>query len=263
VPHDEPGEPVPRETSPSSAPEPPPPLAAELFGPQLSLAEAYAELLRTTGLIRGLIGPREVPRLWERHLLNCAVVSDLLPPASRTADLGSGAGLPGLVLAIRRPDLSVTLVEPLLRRATFLQEAVDQLGLANVQVRRARAEELHGRARFSAVTARAVAPLSRLLGWSMPLVEPGGSLLAMKGSSAEAEVADAADVLQRWDTHAEVLTVGDSVISPPATVVRVVASDRPRLRLPRTSGSAGNRRGSGRRRDRSRGRGPRGDEGRQ
>jgi len=256
VPHDEPGEPVPRETPP------PPPLAAQVFGLRLPQAEAYAQLLSTSGLVRGLIGPREVPRLWERHLLNCAVLSDLLPTGCHVADLGSGAGLPGLVLAIRRPDLSVTLVEPLLRRATFLQEAVDELGLAHVEVRRARAEELHGHAGFSAVTARAVAPLSRLLGWSMPLVEPGGSLLAMKGSSAETEVAEAADVLERWDTHAQVLSVGDAVISPPATVVRVVASDSARLPLPRTSDPVGTR-GSRRRRGRSSGRGSRGDEGRQ
>ena len=234
-----------------------------MFGHQLFLAEAYAELLATTGRVRGLIGPREVSRLWERHLLNCAVLSDLLPRGSRIADVGSGAGLPGLVLAIRRPDLSVTLVEPLLRRATFLHEAVDQLGLANTDVQRVRAEELHGRARFSAVTARAVAPLPRLVEWSMPLVERGGSLLAMKGSSAAEEVAAAADVLRRWQTHAEVLSLGDSLISPPATVVRVVAGDSPELRLPRTSGSAESRRRAGRRRGRGSGRGPHGDEGRQ
>jgi len=257
VPDDEPERPVPRETSP------PPAVAAELFGLRLPVAEAYAELLGTTGLVRGLIGPREVPRLWNRHLLNCAVLADLLPPECRVADLGSGAGLPGLVLAIRRPDLAVTLVEPLLRRATFLQEAVERLDLANVEVHRARAEELRGRRAFSAVTARAVAPLPRLLDWSMPLVEPGGSLLAMKGFSAAAEVVEAADALRRWDTRAEVLSVGDSVISPPATVVRVVASHSARLRLPRMSGPAADRRSAGRHRGRRSGRGPQGDEGRQ
>ena len=254
---DEPRAPVPRET-------PAPTRAAEqVFGERLAVAEAYAQLLATTGLVRGLIGPREVPRLWERHLLNCAVLADVLPTGCRVADIGSGAGLPGLVLAIRRPDLSVTLVEPLLRRATFLREAVEELALTNVDLRRARAEELHGRERFSAVTARAVAPLPRLLDWSMPLVEPSGWLLAMKGSSAAAEVTAAAAVLDRWAAHAELLSLGDSVISPPATVVRVVASDRPQLRLPRTSGSTASRRQPGRRRGRSSGRGRHGDEERQ
>lgn len=257
VPRETPQRPVPRETPP------PPAVAAQLFRDRLPVAEAYAELLGTTGMVRGLIGPREVPRLWDRHLLNCAVLSDLLPPECRVADVGSGAGLPGLVLAIRRPDVAVTLVEPLLRRAAFLEEAVDQLDLANVEVQRARAEELRGRRTFSAVTARAVAPLPRLLDWSLPLVEPGGSLLAMKGSSVHPEVAEAAEALRRWDTHAEVVSVGDSVISPPATVVRVVASESARLRLPRKPGSAADRRGTGRRRGRRKGRGRHGDEGRQ
>jgi 16S rRNA (guanine527-N7)-methyltransferase len=257
VPDDGPERSVPRETSPPSA------VAAQLFGHRLPVAEAYAELLEGTGLVRGLIGPREVPRLWDRHLLNCAVLSDLLPPRCRVADVGSGAGLPGLVLAIRRPDLAVTLIEPLLRRATFLQEAVEHLELTNVEVQRARAEDLRGRRSFYAVTARAVAPLPRLLDWSMPLVEPGGSLLAMKGSSAAAEVTGAAVALRRWDTHAEVLSIGESLISPPATVVRVVASETARLPLPRKSGAAAEHRSAGRRRGRRNGRGRNGDEGRQ
>jgi 16S rRNA (guanine527-N7)-methyltransferase len=257
VPADEPERPVPRETSP------PPSTAAQLFGDRLPAAEAYAELLGSTALVRGLIGPREVPRLWERHLLNCAVLSDLLPPGRRVADIGSGAGLPGLVLAIRRPDVAVTLVEPMLRRATFLLEAVEQLGLPNVEVHRARAEELRGHRSFSAVTARAVAPLPRLLDWSMPLVEPGGVLLAMKGTSTAAEVAEAAQELRRWNTRAEVLSVGDPIISPPTTVIRVVASEDAPLPLPRTSGAAAQRRRADRRRGRRRGRGGQGDEGRQ
>jgi 16S rRNA (guanine527-N7)-methyltransferase len=152
------------------------------------VAEAYAALLADDGVVRGLIGPREAPRLWERHLLNCAVLAELIDEGADVADIGSGAGLPGLVLAVVRPDLRLTLVEPLLRRATFLQDAVDRLGLDNVEVVRARAEELHGKREFSVVTSRAVAPLDRLLDWSMPLVRQGGCLLAMNGSSAAEEI---------------------------------------------------------------------------
>ncbi len=130
---------------------------------RLPLAERYAELLATDGVVRGLIGPREAPRLWERHLLNCAALAEVLPDGATVCDLGSGAGLPGLVVAIARPDLSVTLVEPLLRRTTFLEEVAAELGLESVEVVRGRAEELHGQRTFDVVTSRAVAPLERLL----------------------------------------------------------------------------------------------------
>ena len=152
--------------------------------------ERYADLLATAGVERGLIGPREAPRLWERHLVNCAVVAEpggLVPAGADVIDVGSGAGLPGLVWALVRPDLRVTLLEPLLRRATFLTEAVVALGLTNVQVERGRAEEC--RLRAGVVTARAVAPLDRLLRWCLPLVRPGGALLALKGSSVADEIA--------------------------------------------------------------------------
>ena len=149
--------------------------------------------------MRGLIGPREAPRLWERHLLNCAVLGEVVPRGAAVADVGSGAGLPGLVLAIARPDLRVTLVEPLLRRTRFLEEAVDLLGL------RATGRGACGRGprswpgrTFDVVTARAVAPLARLARWCLPLVAPGGELVAMKGSSAPAEVAEAGPELRRW-----------------------------------------------------------------
>ena len=156
---------------------------------RLPLAERYAELLATEGVVRGLIGPREAPRLWERHLLNCAVLAELVPPAASVADVGSGAGLPGVVLAIARTDLRVTLVEPLLRRTRFLDEVVEALGLQEqVEVVRARAEELAATRTFDVVTARAVAPLDRLARWCLPLVDPGGELVAMKGASARAEV---------------------------------------------------------------------------
>jgi 16S rRNA (guanine527-N7)-methyltransferase len=154
-------------------------------------------MLADAGVVRGLIGPREVPRLWERHLLNSVQVAGAFPRDSRLCDLGSGAGLPGIVLALARPDLQVTLLEPLLRRTTFLAEIVPELGLADrVVVRRGRAEECVG-AGFDAVTARAVAPLERLARWALPMCRPGGTLLAMKGANAEEELAAARPTLQR------------------------------------------------------------------
>jgi 16S rRNA (guanine527-N7)-methyltransferase len=189
------------------------------------VAERFVDLLATEGVRRGLIGPREAPRLWERHLLNCALLSDGIPLDLDVCDIGSGAGLPGLVLALCRPDLALTLVEPLLRRTTFLSEAVDRLALGNVEVVRARAEDLHGHRDFSVVTARAVAPLDRLLAWSMPLVGEGGALLAMKGSSAADEVAAARTVLRRYGAGSPVIEVyGEGVLDPPTTVVRVPAA---------------------------------------
>jgi 16S rRNA (guanine527-N7)-methyltransferase len=195
-----------------------------VFSRALPLAEQFADLLASEATVRGLIGPREVPRLWERHLLNCAVVTDLMAEGSRVCDIGSGAGLPGLVLAIRRPDLEITLVEPLLRRTTFLELAVTTMGLSNVHVLRGRAEELH-RSRaggFDVVTSRAVAPMDRLSRWSLPLVRDGGLFLAMKGSSAPEEVAAADRVIARLGgVRPEVVTVGGEWVDPPVTVVRV------------------------------------------
>jgi 16S rRNA (guanine527-N7)-methyltransferase len=197
---------------------------------RLPLAERYATLLATAGVERGLIGPREAPRLWERHLLNCLALSSAVPAGASVVDLGSGAGLPGLVLAIGRPDLEVTLVEPLLRRATFLEEAVTALGLTGVRVRRERADALHGRQRFDVVTARALAPLDRLLGWAMPLVAARGSLLAMKGSSAAEEVAEAAEALSALRcAPPEILELTGPDGLSTATVVRVAHADPARL----------------------------------
>lgn len=210
---------------------PVPGLARGVFAERTELAASYVELLATDGVTRGLIGPREAPRLWERHLLNCAMLTDELADGIDVADLGSGAGLPGLVLAIRRPDLRVTLVEPLLRRCTFLTEVVDRLGLGGVEVVRARAEELHGHREFSVVTSRAVAPLPRLLDWSLPLVRPGGAMVAMKGSSARQEVADARAALRGWRVESsEVRELGIDLINPPTTVIRVQIGDASRLR---------------------------------
>ncbi|GLU47000.1 16S rRNA (guanine(527)-N(7))-methyltransferase RsmG [Nocardiopsis ansamitocini] len=199
--------------------------ARELFGEALPVAQRYADLLADAGVQRGLIGPREVPRLWERHLMNCAVIEELLPKGADVVDIGSGAGLPGLVLGILRPDLSVTLLEPLLRRTVFLQECVDLLNLENVTVRRGRAEEVKKVVRADFVTARAVAPLPRLAGWALPLLRKGGSLLALKGEQAEAELEAArADLSKQRPCVADVIWVGRGKVDPATTVVRVTVT---------------------------------------
>lgn len=239
-----------------------PATAGALFSPdRLPLAIRYAELLATDGVVRGLIGPREAPRLWERHMLNCAVLGEAIPAGSSVCDIGSGAGLPGLVLAIARPDLQVTLVEPLLRRTTFLLEVVEGLGLGAVEVVRGRADELHGQRTFDVVTSRAVAPLDRLLRWSMPLVAPHGSLVAMKGSSIGEEILVAADlVAQLGLTAPEVLELGTELLDVPSSAVRVAWSEPAKVGWPsnpspsvdgpadrHAGGKRGARPGSGRR----------------
>jgi 16S rRNA (guanine527-N7)-methyltransferase len=196
-------------------------LRARYPGAAAGLAR-YVELLATDGVVRGLIGPRETGRLWSRHVANCAVLEELVPPGSQVADVGSGAGLPGIPLALVRPDVRVTLVEPLLRRTTFLTEAVEALELTDrVQVLRGRAEEVH--LEVDVVTARAVAPLERLAGWTLPHTRTGGTLLALKGEGAAQEVADSHSALERLGGgNAEVLTCGVGLVDPPTTVVRVV-----------------------------------------
>lgn len=201
-----------------------PPGAVAVFGDALELAQRYAELLATDGVTRGLIGPRETSRLWDRHLLNCAVVAELLPERGELVDIGSGAGLPGIVLAMLRPGLHVVLLEPLLRRSVFLEECVSTLGLRNATVVRSRAEEkVSASIRADVATARAVAPLERLVGWAAALLRPGGELLAIKGQAAEAELAVAGPVLSRLGVRsAEVLEAGHGRVIPATTVVRVV-----------------------------------------
>jgi 16S rRNA (guanine527-N7)-methyltransferase len=171
---------------------------ADAFGARLPIAVRYVEWLAGAGVVRGLIGPHETPRLWERHVLNCVAVAALLPINGRVVDIGSGAGLPGLVLAIARPDVSMMLVESTLRRSAFLSEVVSDLGLTNVDVRRTRAEDLRKpRINADIVTARAVASVERLATLSAPLLRLGGQLLALKGSGAEQEVAAAWPALRR------------------------------------------------------------------
>ncbi|GAA1109539.1 16S rRNA (guanine(527)-N(7))-methyltransferase RsmG [Kribbella jejuensis] len=200
-----------------------PPLVDKLFPRAAARLSAYADLLATEGSLRGLIGPREVPRLWDRHLLNCAVVERLIPEESSVADIGTGAGLPGIVLAIVRPDLHVDLVEPLLRRTTFLQEAVDALELDNARVVRARAEDLPP-ASYDIVTSRAVAPLAKLARWCLPLCVEGGLMLAMKGSSAEEELDGSERELMKLGAEVcHIHQLGGEELAHPTTVVSIVA----------------------------------------
>lgn len=202
---------------------PPAPSAAQgVFADRLPQAERYAELLVTTAVERGLIGPREHDRIWDRHLLNSAAFAALPADGVRVADLGSGAGLPGIPLALARPDLEVVLIEPLLRRATFLSEVVDELGLDRVSVIRSRAEDLVGVEDFDVVTSRAVAPLDRLARWSLPLVVVGGEMVALKGDRAADEVAEHGAGLRRLGAgEVEVVAVGGSGGVPATAVVRV------------------------------------------
>lgn len=227
--------------------------ARTLFGDRLDLAAAYAELLATDGVLRGLIGPREAPRIWDRHLLNCAAVTERIPTGATVVDVGSGAGLPGLVLAIARPDLSVTLVEPLARRTSFLIEAVEGLGLTRrVRVFRGRADEAAagtgsvGPISGDIVTARAVAPLDRLAAWCLPLTVRGGRLLALKGSSAADEVAEHAAAVERLGGGGAVVSrCGVGVIDPPTTVVEIVRERLvgPARRQPKVNRRGGRTRG--------------------
>jgi 16S rRNA (guanine527-N7)-methyltransferase len=211
----------------------PPAAAASVFGNRLALARRYADDLSSVGVERGLLGPREVSRIWDRHLLNCAAIGELLDAGERVADVGSGAGLPGLALAIARPDLRVVLIEPLLRRSEFLREAVAEMEL-DVAVVRGRAEESSVRDAIGvvdAVVSRAVASLDKLTKWSLPLLRPGGRLLAMKGERASTEL----------DTHrramialgaegVRVVRCGVNYLSPPATVVVALRGERSRAR---------------------------------
>ena len=193
-------------------------VASDVFGDGVGVAQRYAELLATRGIEWGLIGPREADRIWERHILNSVVVSAETPVAARVVDVGSGAGLPGIPLAIARPDLSVVLLEPLLRRATFLSGVVDELGLGErVSIVRARAED-HAE-RYDVVTCRAVAALPRLLGWCAPLIGRRGRLVALKGSSAPDEVKDAAKELRRFSLSARVETIRAYPDADPTFVV--------------------------------------------
>lgn len=195
--------------------EPPPDAARVVFGAGFAKAAAFAELLASEGELRGLIGPRELPRLWTRHLLNSTAVESFIPHGVRVADVGAGAGFPGVVVAILRPDLDVHLVEPMERRTTWLSDVVREVALDNVTIYRARAEELDDQ--FDVVTARAVAALRKLVPWVGPLIVPGGRLLALKGERAATEIDDAAKALRKHKltggTVHEVLVPGTDVVT--------------------------------------------------
>ncbi len=208
------------------------PRLPEFFGPAWSAVERFDGLLRDEGVLRGLVGPREVSRLWERHLLNSAAVVPFLPDEGRIVDIGSGAGLPGVVVAAMRPGAEVVLLEPMERRVDWLREVVSALGLDNAVVTRGRAEELHGAWEASAVTARAVAPLGRLYQWALPLLGAGGLLVALKGARAQEEVTAAARTGARWGAGAaQVRSAGTLEGAEETTVVTVV---RESVRAPRT-----------------------------
>ncbi len=201
---------------------PPPSGAAAAFGEGLDLAQRYAEILAGAGVERGLIGPRETERIWDRHLLNSVALAEMLQPREKIADIGSGAGLPGIPLALARPDLRVTLIEPLLRRSEFLREVTDDLGV-DIAVVRGRAEEQAVRQRvgeMDAVVSRAVASLDKVTKWSVPLLRPGGRMLAIKGERAASELDEYRRVMKSLGAvDAKVVTCGGAYVDPPATVV--------------------------------------------
>lgn len=201
---------------------PAPQSAALCFGDKLDVAQRYGEILAGAGIERGLLGPSEVDRLWDRHLLNSAAMAELFEPGERVADIGSGAGLPGIPVAIARPDLKVTLIEPLLRRSEFLREVIAELGL-DVVVIRGRAEDRAVReeaGEMDAVVSRAVASLDKLSRWSLPLLRAGGRMLALKGERAMDEVEEHRRTLSSLGaTEVKVVRCGVDFLQPPATVV--------------------------------------------
>lgn len=227
----------------TSVPEPPP-AAATVFGPRLELARQYWTALATVGVERGLIGPREVPRLWDRHIMNCAVVGELIAEGAAVVDIGSGAGLPGIPLALARPDLRITLVEPLLRRTIFLKEFIEDTGLG-ITVVRGRAEQsgvIREAGGADVVTSRAVAPLAKLAQWSLPLIRLNGRMLALKGESATEELERDRIAVERIGAgHCAVVRCGIGLVSTPTVVVSAERLRRSE-RVPKHGGSRSGRR---------------------
>lgn len=200
--------------------EEPTPAVEELFGLSFSAVQEFARMLAEEGEIRGLIGPRELPRLWSRHLVNSAAILDFLPRSGHVLDVGSGAGFPGIIAAIARPDLEFSLAEPMQRRCEWLADVVETLGLDNVTILQARAEELRGKGKADVVTSRAVANMSKLVRMTSKLIAPGGSLVALKGRRAQIEVDEAAVELKRHHLDAKVYAV-PSVMEDESTYVVV------------------------------------------
>lgn len=200
-------------------PEVEPPVASAIFGDRIELARGYAAALVRDGDLLGLLGPRELPRLWTRHILNSAVVAELIPEGKTVADIGSGAGLPGIPLAIARPNNHFTLIEPMERRSDWLREIVQELGLTNVNVLRARAEEVGDV--FDIATARAVSALPKLLRLAVPMVRHGGEVLALKGSKAADEILDAKKLQKKLGIAGfEIVSTGTKLLAEPTVVVR-------------------------------------------
>ena len=226
-----------------------PPAAAVVFGDHLPLAERFAAILADTGVSHGLIGPREVPILWDRHILNCAVAHEAFPQDVEVVDVGSGAGLPGLALAIARPDLHLHLVEPMLRRTTWLSATIEELGLTNCTVHRGRAEEFAGLLSVPFATARAVARIDKLARWTFPLLQDRGTLVALKGGSAAQELEAEEKVLRKLGmTSARVEVHGADLLAVPTTTLQVTIGSRPAA-AGRSRGAArtgGRRKGQGR-----------------
>lgn len=199
-----------------------PAAAATVFGDRLALAERFAATLADTGVSHGLVGPREVPRLWDRHVLNCAVAHHAFPEGAHVIDVGSGAGLPGLALAVVRPDLHIHLVEPMLRRTTWLSATVESLGLGNCTVHRGRAEEFHGTLRAPFATARAVARIDKLARWTFPLLEEDGVLVALKGEQAAQELEEERATLTRLGmVDAAIRTYGEGILEVPTVTMEL------------------------------------------
>jgi 16S rRNA (guanine527-N7)-methyltransferase len=223
--------PVKGDQEPSAALPAAPAAAATVFGERLALAERFAAILADTGVSHGLIGPREVPRLWERHILNCAVAHEAFPEGVSIADVGSGAGLPGLALAVARPDLHLHLIEPMLRRTTWLSTTADALGLDNVTVHRGRAEEFHGRLSAPYATARAVARIDKLARWTFPLLEDCGVLVALKGDQAEQELeGERAALAKLGMVDSAIRTYGADLLEVPTVTMELTVSAAARNR---------------------------------
>lgn len=193
--------------------------AVELFALSYSAVSHFAQMLVDEGETRGLIGPRELPRLWSRHLVNSAAIVPFVPMNAQMLDVGSGAGFPGMVVAIMRPDVDVHLVEPMLRRIEWLADVVEELGLDNVTLHHKRAEELHGQGKADIVTSRAVANLSKLIPITLPLVRGGGSLLALKGRKAQEEVDQARKLFKKFGVAKALVHEMPSVMEDESTMV--------------------------------------------
>ena len=222
-----------------------PPSAAVVFGTRLPVAERFAAILADTGVTHGLIGPREVPILWDRHILNCAVAQEAFPADVDVVDVGSGAGLPGLALAIVRPDLRMHLVEPMLRRTTWLSATIEEIGLDNCTVHRGRAEEFHGVLSAPFATARAVARIDKLARWTFPLLRDGGTLVALKGDSAQQELDAEEKALRKLGmTAARIVAYGSELLPVPTITLQATIGARP-ARPARTSRAKGSTRRPG------------------